>query len=118
MFLDQIKTELRKVVLIPSGEGELETWILSNYQAILDSKDDDAIALANELNALFVEESEGLLSSEELAWTLAQILRREVISVSLTLGEFSICTKGSPTIRKRLEVADQITDVHLNIAAV
>lgn len=117
MFHHRIVEKLKKFVSTESTERALESWLLSNYQAILDSGEDCAIALANELNALFVEQGEDLLSSEELEFALMQILQREESSVSISVGPMFVHTKAVNTVRKRLQIAGQITDVHLTLTA-
>ena len=93
----------------------LESWLLSNYQAILDSREHRAITLANELNALFVEQSENLLSLEEFDFSIMQILQREESSVSYSLGQTFLRTEADSTVRKRLQIGGQVVDVHLTM---
>lgn len=48
------------------SSSELEEWLVTNLQDILSSGDQPTIELANQVDALFVEKSECLLSEEQL----------------------------------------------------
>jgi hypothetical protein len=54
--------------------SELEEWLLSNLQNLLDSRDDGAIQMANQVDALLVEMSEGLISEDQLRASISTIL--------------------------------------------
>lgn len=41
---------------------DLETWLLSNLQRILDSSEDEAIEVANQIDADLIELGEGLIN--------------------------------------------------------
>jgi hypothetical protein len=66
--------------------SELEEWLVSNLQGFLDSGDNGAIELANQVDALLVEMSEGLISEGQL---------RENISAILALNGTSLATDSS-----------------------
>ena len=118
MFHQQIIDELKKFESGTSDATALERWLLSNYQHILDFGEKPAIMLASELNALFVEQGENIVSEEELEFMIREILRREAFSISLQMGEEFVQTAAVCTVRKRLQTASQVTDVHLNLQAV
>jgi len=46
---------------------ELEAWLLTHLQPILDSKDDMAIRIANRLDADLIQLGEGLIDASDLA---------------------------------------------------
>lgn len=54
--------------------SELEEWLVGNLQGFLDSEDKSAIELANQIDALFVELSEGLISEGQLRDSISRIV--------------------------------------------
>jgi len=56
---------------------ELERWLVEHLQAILDSGNEQAIKLANQVDAALIEIQEGLLTEEALKRRLAGLLGRE-----------------------------------------
>lgn len=118
MIYHRIIEELKKFNSGSSDERELEIWILSNYQQILDSGEESAAMLANDINTLFIEHSEDLVSKEEVEWSLAKILRREESSVSLQFGQNPVRVAAASTVHKRLRTASQVVDVHLTLQSV
>lgn len=66
--------------------SELEEWLVGNLQGLLDSRDNGAIELANQVDALLVEMSEGLISEAQL---------RDSISTILALIEPPLATDSS-----------------------
>jgi len=54
--------------------SELEEWLVGNLQGFLDSGDNGAIELANQIDALFVEMSEELISEGQLRDSISKIL--------------------------------------------
>jgi hypothetical protein len=54
--------------------SELEEWLVGNLQSFLDSTDEGAIELVNQVDALFVEMSEGLISEDQLRNSILTIL--------------------------------------------
>lgn len=57
--------------------SELEEWLVGNLQGFLDSGDSGAIQMANEVDALFVERSEGLISEDQLKGSISTILAQK-----------------------------------------
>lgn len=71
--------------------SELEEWLVSNLQGFLDSGDRGAIELANQVDALLVEMSEGLISESQLRKSIATIV---ALNVSLLAADSSACTNA------------------------
>ncbi len=117
MFRHRILDQLRRYVEGKISADALESWVLSHYQQILDQGEREAIELAAEINALFVEQGEELISQEELDLTMSNILRREESTISLQYGHNPVRTVGDLTIRKRLDVPGQITNIHISFQA-
>lgn len=65
---------------------DLEGWLLSNLQAILDSGDKKAMGLADELDADLVELSEGLIDERTIRERLENIVGLEK-TVTFTFSE-------------------------------
>jgi hypothetical protein len=118
MSSHKIIEELKKYVSGSSSEKDLEQWVLSNYQLILDSGEESAVMLANEINALFVEQSEDLVSKEEMQYAFEEILRREESTVYSHLGQSPVRIAAVNSVRKRLRTAGQITNVRLTFQGV
>src|SRR5688572_1119550 len=108
MFHELLINQLQMVASKISTQKDLESWVLANYQKILDSQEESAIRLAIELNNLFIEESERLISLEELEFTLLQVLQREESSVTFSIGNTPFYTEASSTVKKQLQVAGQV----------
>lgn len=69
---------------------DLEGWLLSNLQAILDSSDEKAVSLADELDADLVELGEGLIDETTLRGRLeSRIKSMETLSFSFPETERS-----------------------------
>ena len=113
IYHNRIIEELEKYVVGSSRERDLERWVISNYQQILDSGEESAAMLASEINALFVEQSEDLVSKEEMQHTFEEILRRERSTVYSQLGQNPVRVVAASSVHKRLITASQITDIHL-----
>lgn len=118
MIYHKIIEALKKYVSGSSCERDLERWVLSNYQQILDSGEESAAMLANEINALFIEQSEDLVSKDEMQYALAEILRREESTVSFQIGKNPVRVAADKSVRKRLRTVGQITDIHLKFQGV
>lgn len=58
----------------------LEQWLLLNLQTILDSGDQQAIALANAVDALLVDAGEGLTTCEEMVAQLEALARQNPLT--------------------------------------
>jgi len=115
MFHQKILNQLKKFSSGALDNQAVEQWVLSNYQQILDSGEETAIRLANDINSLFVEQGEDLLSVDELESALIDLLKREESSVSIQLGQSAVRPSACPSVRKRLRTATQVTDIHLTL---
>ena len=97
---------------------DLETWLLSNLQAILDSGDEKAIQVANQIDADLVELGEGLIDYETLRGNLQSFIsERDTIPVAfpnIRLDTASHATADVETIRNLLEVPDLVVDLRLD----
>ena len=118
IYHNRIIKELKKYASASSSERDLEQWVLSNYQQILDSGEESAAILASEINSLFIEESENLVSKEEMQYALAEILRREESTVSFQIGKNPVRVAADNSVHKRLRTVGQITDIHLKFQGV
>lgn len=115
MLHHEILGQLKQYAEGRSSAESVESWILSQYQSILNSGERDAINLANEINALFVELGEQVIAQEECDRSLATILERERSTISLRLGDFPIVTEAQQTVRKSLVLAPRVTTVHRDL---
>lgn len=118
MFHKKILAQLKQFAVGAADERALERWMLSNHQLILDSGEESAVMLANDINALFIEQSENLISPSELESGLLELIHREESSVSLQLGEIFIRSSASASVRKRIQTASQVTNIHLTFQGV
>ncbi|PIU54908.1 MAG: hypothetical protein COS88_06120, partial [Chloroflexi bacterium CG07_land_8_20_14_0_80_51_10] len=75
-----MRQELRQQILLYlNGHCTLrylESWVLSNLQRILDSGDEEAIEMANLIDADLVELGEGLVDEKTLLEHLESLLSR------------------------------------------
>jgi hypothetical protein len=98
---------------------DLEAWVLSNLQGILDSGDEAAIEVANQVDADLVELGEGLIDEATLREHLQSFisLRDTIPIVSPEMGPHatSHATAAVKTIRNRVEVPGPVVDVHQDL---
>jgi hypothetical protein len=78
--------------------SELEEWLVGNLQDILSSGDRKAIDLANHIDALFVEKSEGLLSEEKFRETVKSLVYEDSLGMSLDASGSTNTVISSETI--------------------
>ncbi len=109
----RIIEEIEKYVNQSSTGRDLEEWLLSNLQEILISGEAEAIALVNEVNALYAELSEDLLSEDEFEDNITSILRREEQTVSFTIGRIPVQIIGQSTVKKKLIVPGNVRNEYL-----
>lgn len=96
---------------------DLETWLLSNLQEILDSHDETAIELANKVDVDLVELGEGLIDQAILSERLESYLTlRETKFVFSETGDIAIvsATADVQTLKNRLEVPGPVVDFRLS----
>lgn len=88
---------------------EAESWLLGRLQAILESADSNAIALANEVDALFVEQSEGLLDSAALRHVINRIVARERSTIRVVVGAPVRTASLQQSVTKKAVIPDLLT---------
>lgn len=113
MLVHSILQEIRRVLRGEQSHDEFEEWLLSRLNSILSSGEEDAIAVANELDAMFVELGEDLLGADEFDARLAEILQREESTVRITIGTPTIRAIGQHTVHKKAELPGRLVTHHL-----
>lgn len=109
-LLDAIENYLNK----QSTLKELETWLISHLQEILDSKDERAINKANQIDADIIEFGEGLIEENILNERFKSYLEAVFVNWSDTIHTINVHTESaSKTIRTLLEDSGQVMDLHL-----
>jgi hypothetical protein len=97
---------------------DIQTWLLSNLQRILESGDEAAIEVANQIDADLVELSEGLIGEMEVQARLENYVRfGETIPFYLFETEHPITTHATvtaETFRSHLEVLGTVVDLRLD----
>lgn len=97
---------------------ELETWILSNLQDILDSGDCDAIAVANQVDVDLVELRENLIDEVTLRERFENYITvRKTVPVTFSEIECAAITNTSTsdeTLTKRWEEPTPV-NLHLDL---
>jgi hypothetical protein len=115
-LLDKILSYLNAYITLQ----QLETWLVSNLQKIIDSNDKDAEQIANEVDACLVEFGEGLIDLETLHAHLAsytELYRTLSLSFSDTRNrEITSSAAAVSTINDRSEVGtvNQVETVRLS----
>ena len=117
MLHDQILEQLKQFEYGLVDEKKLEEWVLSHLQQILDSGENRAIELANDLDALFIQEGEGIISSAEIRQNIAMLFAREMTTVWREFGDFLTRTISEPTTHKQWGTPDVVTGVRTLQAA-
>lgn len=74
-MLKQLLNHIDLYLLLRCTVRDVETWLLSNLQEILDSGDSKAIEVANRVDADFVELGEGLIDEATLRERLDSYVR-------------------------------------------
>lgn len=98
---------------------DLETWLVSNLQQILDLGDTSTIEVANQVDADLVELGEGLIDEAILRERLERYMRlRKTIPHMFSEIEQPLATTCSTaidqTIRGRVEVTARVVDFRLS----
>jgi len=97
---------------------DLQTWLLSNLQRILESGDEAAIEVANQIDTDLVELSEGLIDEMEVQGRIENYVRfGETIPFSLFETERPVTTHATvaaETFRNHLEVLGPVVDLRLD----
>ena len=96
---------------------DLQTWLLSNLQGILDSSDKTAIEVVNQIDADLVELGEGLIDEAGVRERIESYARfGETIPSAFFETEYPATTHvtaAAETIRDHLEVLGPVVDLHL-----
>lgn len=100
---EQILEQLKQFQARELSDQQLEAWILSHLQQILHSGDERGIDLANELDALFIQTGENLLSHEMLTNVINSVFVREASTVWVDRVSRTIKSFSEPTVRKQWE---------------
>ena len=64
--MERLLSQIRDYLLGRIKISELEEWLVGNLQAVLDSKDEKATDIANELDADLVEFGEGIIDESTI----------------------------------------------------
>ena len=72
---------LRDAILAYLSRGrsitDLEEFVVGHFQEAIDSRDQEAIDLSNKVDALLVEQGEGLMSEDQLRSALEDLVARK-----------------------------------------
>jgi hypothetical protein len=120
-MLHQLLNYIERYLIAHCTLRDLEAWLLSNLQKILDSDDETVIEVANQVDADLIELGEGLIDEATLRERLESYIRfRETISLALLafsetepLATFH-ATAAVETIRNQLEVLGLVVDLRLD----
>ena len=83
MLYDELLARIERYLNNKLTLKNLENWLLYNLQAILDSNDQLAIRVANEVDADFVQLSEGIIGESIIKMRLESYLAGREIHASL-----------------------------------
>lgn len=111
-MLRELLNRMYGYVIARSTLSDLETWLLSNLQQILDSGDDEAIEVANHLDADLVQLGEGLIDEA----TFRQRLEAHVRACDTALVSF-----GEPQQRATTHIgsaSQTVTPLPMVVASV
>ncbi|MDA2935221.1 hypothetical protein MYX82_12900 [Acidobacteria bacterium AH-259-D05] len=90
MAVEKLLAELDKYLSGTASLDELESWTVSNLQNTIDSKDDKAIAVIDELDTLFMQLRNGEINELVFIKSIDALVRhQQTIKVSLS-------TSGTP----------------------
>lgn len=97
---EQILQQLDKFETGQVSNQQLEHWVVSHLQQILDSKDARAIELANELDALFLMETEAVVSPEEFIDKIHMLYEREKNTIWFDSDEQPVHSSSDRSVHK------------------
>ena len=113
-MLQRLTKECDKYLTGRINSSSLEKWLLQNLQDVLDSADTRAIYLADQIDALFIEMGEGLVSEDELKdtiWQLVSSVRDTVVITAEPARSEPIRSASiAETVRKRFTNASLDSD--------
>lgn len=121
-MLQRLLTELNRYVNGLITWQDLEAWLVSHLQAILDSGDSRAVEIANEVDGRLVELGENLTTEEELRLGVEALVRigeTIVVPAAVAQGEtVNEATVESETITRRWRDLGPVTNVRLEYSVV
>lgn len=85
-MFEQLLYQIAKVVSGEMAMKDLETWLLSHLQAILDSGHEPMITLANAVDADLIQLGERIISEEDLRERLRFWHRKLGIKANIVFG--------------------------------
>lgn len=104
-----------------STRTDLERWLLANLQALIESGDQNVVALANEIDADLIALNERLIDTTTFVERLQAYLSREDTHELRLPGTERIPTSpvssgvASETIRRQVEVPGPTVDLRLPV---
>jgi hypothetical protein len=118
VMLQELITRLSKYSNQETGLRDLEDWIVLHLQETLDSGEQEAITIADELDGLLIQLSEGLVTEADILAAINGILCRRGTVVVATAPATTTVTHESanPTVT-RSEVLRRVEDVRLRVLA-
>lgn len=116
-MLRQLLSGLYRYVIALYTRRDLETWLLSNLQGILDSGDKKAIEIANQVDADLIELGEGLINEIVFRERLDSYVRAcdTVPSTFYETERYTISHTATTdeTLRDQIVVTDLVEDHRL-----
>lgn len=113
-MLREILQHIRDYINGLSSLQALEEWLLANLQQVLDSGDNDAIRIANELDAGIVELGENLIDESALRDNLLRIIELHdsiILPSPVTADSATKVTSISETVRVDSQVPGAVEDL-------
>jgi tRNA isopentenyl-2-thiomethyl-A-37 hydroxylase MiaE len=119
-MLHDLRNEIDRYLVGRSSLLQLESWLVSHLQLLLDSGDARLIDVANSLDADFVEFGEGLLSEASMRRHLDAYLRSAETVMLNEQREHEVTTGAAVNtiMVSGLEMPERITTIHLPILRV
>ena len=102
-------TELSRYSDGLSTARDLETWLVSELQNVLDTGDQEAIGLANEVDGILVELSEALTSEPESLASI-QALVRMAETRTVEYAEFARAVRDEATSSEAETITHRVVD--------
>ena len=103
----EIAERVTGYLLGENAKDELESWLLVNLQRILESKDTEAINIANEVDVLLVELGEGIIEPMGFRRRLASLIEgADKVPTGVVELEVATGSDKSVTLSVVIEVED------------
>ncbi|MDO8137788.1 MAG: hypothetical protein Q6354_09120 [Candidatus Brocadiales bacterium] len=112
-MLNQLLNYMDSYLVSECSLQDLESWLLSNLQKILDSGDEAATKVANQVDADLVELNEGLIDETVFRNKLESLLRQRETIVSSTLSTST--GSADKTISGQWKESTQVEVLHLTL---